>query len=81
MIIPDEFLSQRAIDRRVNQGIEIVENDLPVNPEYLQGVAEAGAIILNATKWLNGVTIYTESQAVVDDILALPYVSSALKLG
>ncbi|PLW95914.1 MAG: serine protease [Marinilabiliales bacterium] len=77
---PLQFLSQRAIDRRVNQGIEIVENDLPVNPQYMQGVADAGAIILNATKWLNGVTIYTESQTVVDNILALPYVSSALKL-
>jgi hypothetical protein len=77
---PEEFLSQRAIDRRVNQGIEIIENDLPVNPEYLQGVADAGATLLNATKWFNGVTIYTESQTVVDEILALPYVSSALKL-
>ncbi|MCB2209182.1 MAG: S8 family peptidase [Bacteroidetes bacterium] len=77
---PGEFLSQRAIDRRVNQGIDIVENDLPVNPEYLQGVVNAGATILNATKWLNGVTIYTESQTVVDDILTLPYVSIALKL-
>jgi hypothetical protein len=77
---PLQFLSQRAIDRRVNQGIQIVENDLPVNPQYMQGVADAGAIILNATKWLNGVTIYTESQTVVDNVLALPYVSSALKL-
>jgi hypothetical protein len=45
----------------------------------MQGVADAGAIILNATKWLNGVTIYTENQTVVENILALPYVSSALK--
>ena len=77
---PEEFLSQRAINRRNIQEIEIVENDLPVNPEYLQGVADAGATLLNATKWLNGVTIYTESQTVLDDILALPYVSSTLKL-
>ncbi len=39
-----------------------------------------GAVLLNATKWLNGVTIYTESQTVLDNILALPYVADVLKL-
>lgn len=77
---PEEFLTQRAIDRRVMQGIDIIENDIPVNPQYLQGVAGEGAVLLNATKWLNGVTIYTESQTVLDNILALPYVADVLKL-
>jgi len=78
---PENFLTQRAIDRRVMQGIDIIENDIPVNPQYLQGVADEGAVLLNATKWLNGVTIYTESQTVLDNILALPYVADVLKLG
>jgi hypothetical protein len=77
---PEEFLTQRAIDRRNVQGIEMVENDLPVNPAYLQGVSDAGATLLNATKWLNGVTIYTEDQEVIDEILTLPYVYSVLKM-
>lgn len=77
---PEEFLTQRAIDRRTRQGIPVVENDIPVNPQYLQGVAEKGAVLLNATKWLNGVTIYTEDPDVVDSILTLPYVADALKL-
>jgi serine protease AprX len=72
---PSEFLSQRAIDRRVSQGIEIEQSDLPVNPAYLQGVAEAGATILNPTKWLNGVTIYTTDPAVLSAINDLPYVA------
>ena len=77
---PEEFLTQRAIDRRVMQGIGIIENDIPVNQQYLQGVANEGAVLLNATRWLNGVTIYTESQTVLDNILALPYVADVLKL-
>ena len=77
---PEEFLSQRALDRRIKQGIVLVENDLPVNPQYMQGLVDAGALVLNATKWLNGVTVYTESQTVIDDILSLSYVSNALKL-
>jgi len=77
---PEEFLTQRALDRRDRQGIPVVENDIPVNPQYLEGVAEKGAVLLNATKWLNGVTIYTDDPDVVDSILNLPYVAEALKL-
>jgi hypothetical protein len=73
---PSEFLSQRAIDRRNNQGIEIEESDLPVNPAYLQGVSEAGATILNPSKWLNGVSIYTTDPGVLAAINELPYVAS-----
>lgn len=77
---PEEFLTQRALDRRTNQGIAITENDIPVNPQYLQGVAVAGAELLNATRWLNGVTIFTESSSVLDDIMDLPYVENVRSL-
>lgn len=77
---PEEFLTQRALDRRSNQGIAIVKNDIPVNPQYIEGVADLGADILNATKWLNGVTIYTTSSSVLDAILELPYVAGARSL-
>jgi len=73
---PEDFLTQRALDRRAQQEIDIVENDIPVNPQYLQGVANAGAQLLNATKWLNGVTIYTTSTSVLDAVMALPYVEN-----
>jgi len=73
---PIEFLTQRSIDRRVLRGIEIVENDIPVNDDYLQGVANVGVDLLNSTKWLNGVTIYTTDTLLLDQIIALDYVSS-----
>ena len=73
---PEAYLSQRALERRARLGIAIDEYDIPVNPQYLQGVADCGAQLLNPTKWLNGVTVYTNSQAVVDAINALPYVQT-----
>ncbi len=76
---PEEFLSQRAIDRRENYNIDITEQDIPVNPQYLQGVASTGAQLLNPTKWLNGVTVYTTEQSVLDEINLLPYVESVYK--
>jgi hypothetical protein len=76
---PEEFLSQRAIDRRTKQGITIKENDIPVNPQYIQGVKDAGATILTVSKWFNSVTVYAADQSVVAAIEALPYVLSVGK--
>ena len=71
---PEEFLSERALDRRARLNIEIDEYDIPVNPQYLQAVEACGAQLLNPSKWLNGVSVYTDSQAVVDAINALEFV-------
>ena len=71
---PDEFLSPRALERRARLGIEIDEYDIPVNPQYLQAVADCGAQLLNPSKWLNGVSVYTTSQSVVNAINALEFV-------
>ena len=77
---PEEFLSERSIERRVNYGISIDEKDIPVNPSYLKAVSDAGAIILNPSKWLNGVTIETTDGNVVKAIEALPFVKKTRSL-
>lgn len=73
---PEAYLSDRALQRRANQGIGIDEYDIPVNPQYLQAVADCGAQLLNPSKWLNGVSIYTYHQEVIDAINALEFVES-----
>lgn len=73
---PEAYLSQRALDRRARLGIAIDEYDLPVNPEYLQAVAACGAELINPSKWLNGVSIYTTSSSVVEAVNALEFVSA-----
>lgn len=77
---PEEFLTERAINRREKFNIPIVENDIPVNPSYLQGVADIGVQLLNPSRWLNGVTIFTSNASLIDQINALPYVSGTLKM-
>jgi serine protease AprX len=77
---PEEFLTQRALNRRAAQGIAIVENDIPVNTTYLQGVAGTGANLLFQTRWLNGVTVETTDPLVIEAILELPYVQYSLKM-
>ena len=71
---PEAYLSPRALQRRANQGIAIDEYDIPVNPQYLQAVADCGAQLLNPSKWLNGVSVYTTDLSVIDAIHALEFV-------
>lgn len=76
---PSEYLSQKSIDRRIKQNIPIEENDLPVNPSYIQAVKDVGVIILHPTKWLNGITIQTDDILLIDEINLLPFVEIVLK--
>ena len=73
---PEQYLSQRALDRRARQGIAIDEYDLPVNPAYLEAVAACGAELLNPSKWLNGVSVYTTDPGVVNAINTLEFVAA-----
>lgn len=78
---PGEFLSQRALDRRAQFNIPIVENDLPVNPNYIEAVANTGVTILNASKWFNSVTIYTTDPDALNQISQFDFVLSVSKAG
>ncbi|MBI9037993.1 MAG: S8 family serine peptidase [Bacteroidales bacterium] len=76
---PSQYLSQKAIDKRIKFNIPIEENDLPVNPSYIQAVKDIGVIILNPTKWLNGTTIQTNDTSKINEINLLPFVEKVLK--
>ena len=76
---PLQFLTQRAVDRRIAQGIPVTEMDLPVNPSYIQQVKNIGVDILNPTKWMNGVTIHTTDPSKLTQIAALPFVLNIVK--
>ena len=76
---PSEYLSQRAIDRRIQFGINIEENDLPVNPQYIEAVANTGVTILTVSKWFNSVSIYTTDPNALNLINQLSFVESIVK--
>ncbi len=73
---PNNYLSQRAIDRRTNQGIAMSDQDFPVNETYVNQVIIAGAQILNRSKWLNAVSVYCTDTLVMQSIQNLPFVQS-----
>jgi hypothetical protein len=79
---PSAFLSERALARRSKYAIEIDSSDLPVTKKYIDSVRLAGAVtILNASKWLNSVSIQTTDATALAKINSFPFVKSSKAVG
>jgi len=51
---PQTFLTQRALDRRVAQGIALDVSDAPIEQAYIEGIANVAGIEIKAkSRWLN----------------------------
>lgn len=71
---PSAFLSQRAIDRRVAMGISCDSTDLPLQPNYVNQIANSGVKIHSKSKWLNGLTITTTDTSIIAQIRNFAFV-------
>jgi serine protease AprX len=56
---PSAFLSERAIERRLRYSIAVSENDLPVNPAYVDSIRMPGVNVLYTSRWFNSAVIST----------------------
>jgi hypothetical protein len=78
---PAQYLSQRARDRRERYNIIIDSTDLPVNANYLEAVRLSGNVnILNVSKWLNQISIYTTDASAINTINNLSFVATAVPI-
>lgn len=73
--VPEEFLSQRAIERRLKQGVAVTEADLPVSPAYIDQLAATGADVYYTSRWMNLALVQVD-ESIVPSINALPFVSA-----
>ncbi len=72
---PQEFLTERSIERRQRQGIPIDELDLPVDPAYVTALLSAGQFDLHCvSRWFNAVTIISTDTQALDTLHLLPFV-------
>lgn len=62
---PEQYLSERALQRRSRQQIAIDQYDLPITPSYLTGVRQVGATVICQSKWLNYAVIEADSLQVI----------------
>lgn len=59
MANPLSMLSQRSLDRRVRQNINLNYDDVPISQPYINQIAaETGVLVRAKSKWLNAVHVY-----------------------
>jgi subtilisin family serine protease len=58
---PEAFLSQRAISRRIKNGVELSIQDLPVNASYVNQVKQTGALTYYTSRWFNALLIQCDA--------------------
>ncbi len=73
---PQEYLSEKAIDRRIRQNIPIDETDLPVSHEYIRQIESLGCAVVAKSKWLNTVTVQLYDISVLEDLETLAFVEN-----
>ncbi len=72
---PEEFLSPKAIERYKKNNVQITEQDLPVNPQYVKALKDLGVEVTEVSKWLNCAIIYTEDTSMFPQIRSLEFVT------
>lgn len=70
---PQSFLSQRAINRRIKNEVEVTTQDLPVNTNYINEVKQTGALTFYTSRWFNALLIQCNA-TLLPTIEALPSV-------
>ena len=74
---PEEFISKKAVDRRINQLIPVDFKDLPIDPAYIEQIASFSSLTIRRTsKWLNSVSVEISDTKVLDSIIGLPFVNN-----
>ncbi len=78
---PLEFLSPKAVDRRIRQHLTVDSTDLPVNPAYIERIKSIeGVEVVCVSKWHNTVLVRVGEMSRAKTLAALPFVSDYIKV-
>lgn len=78
---PQDFLSPKAIEKRQRYNIPVTEEDIPINPLYINTVTAFESVkLLAQSKWMNYVVIQCDNESVLDLIRYYPFVDQVEKL-
>ncbi len=80
---PEEFLSQRCLDKRARYDIPVTEEDLPVDPAYLHEIGQASPQlrVLAVSRWLNTAVVCCPDTVRMNYVRNLPFVDSVKAVG
>ena len=77
---PEEFLSERAIERRNRQQLPVDETDLPVSQVYIDELKATGAKLVTSSKWNNTVVLEVSDTLLMEDISKKSFVTGVKKV-
>ena len=77
---PQEFLSERALERRNRQQLPVDETDLPVSQVYVKELLGTGARLVTASKWNNTVVLEVSDTTLMDKVKEMPFVTHVKKV-
>lgn len=77
---PSAYLSERALERRMKQGLSVDSTDLPVCRSYVDALVGKGARPISESKWNNTVVVQVSDTSIIDRIALLPFVRTIRKV-
>lgn len=77
---PEEYLSPRAVERRLRQGLAVDTTDLPVSPVYISRIASAGVSVVSSSKWNNSVLVRGGDRQLLESLDSLPFVAEVRRV-
>lgn len=77
---PEDYLSEKAIERRKNQGLVVDSTDLPLSPRYIRMVSRQGGTIVGQSKWNNTLLVRSADTTIVERLLQLSCVKDVRRV-
>ena len=78
---PQEFLSERALERRNRQQLPVDETDLPVSDVYVKNLLGTGTRLVTTSKWNNTVVLEVTDTLLMNSGLLSPSTAARSKEG
>ena len=77
---PQEFLSERALERRNRQQLPVDETDLPVSQVYVDELKGMGAKLVTSSRWNNTVVLEVVDTLLMDEVAKKSFVKGVKKV-
>lgn len=77
---PEEFLSEKALERRARQGIAITEEDLPLSEHYITEILKHGGKVICRSRWLNTILVASDDARLAAKLKRKAFVKKAEKI-
>ncbi len=77
---PWEFLSERAVARRMRQHVKVDSTDIPVSRDYIKDIASTGVDVVSSSKWNNTVLVRCRKTELIKGVEALRFVKGVMQV-